>query len=108
MVIFVAELVVDHHQTLGVAGQRQLPGHADSAMHLDAFLGHRRAKAGDAVLGGRQRRVTRQSVVRFSQPRPLGRSLPLLLVNLGNASTIFGGRLSPAKQTWFAGQWLLD
>src|SRR5256885_8045028 len=34
----VAELVVDHDQALGIVGQGQFPGHADAAMHLDAFL----------------------------------------------------------------------
>src|SRR5690606_36919458 len=40
VVVFVAELVVDHHQPLGVVRQRQFPGHADAAVQLDAFFGH--------------------------------------------------------------------
>ena len=37
--VFVAELVVDHHQPLGVVGERQLPGHADAAVQRYIALG---------------------------------------------------------------------
>jgi hypothetical protein len=60
--VLVAELVVDHHQPLGIVGQRQFPGHADAAVQLDALLGHPRADAADAELGRRQRALARRAV----------------------------------------------
>ncbi len=54
--------MVDHHQALGVVRQRQLPGHADTAVQLDAFFRHQRADPADAGLGGRQAALTRDAV----------------------------------------------
>src|SRR6185503_15212404 len=33
MMVFITQLMVDHDETLGVMGQRQLPRHADAAVH---------------------------------------------------------------------------
>jgi hypothetical protein len=38
MVIFVAELMIDHHKALGGVRKWQLPRHADAAVHLDALF----------------------------------------------------------------------
>src|SRR5690606_35885893 len=54
VVVFVAELMVDHDETLGVVRQGQLPCHADAAVQLDALFGHHGAHAPDGVLGGGQ------------------------------------------------------
>ncbi len=55
MMVFVAELMVDHDQALRVVREGQLPGHADTTMQLDAFLGDERTDAADADLRRRQR-----------------------------------------------------
>src|SRR5690606_20112808 len=52
VVVFVAELMVDHDEALGVVGQGQFPCHADASVQLDALFGHHGADARDGVLGG--------------------------------------------------------
>ena len=54
MVVFIAKLVVDHDEALGVVRQRQLPRHADAAVQLNAFFCHQSADAAHGDLGGRQ------------------------------------------------------
>src|SRR4029078_13093293 len=58
MMVFVTELMVDHDEALGIMRKRKFPGHADAAVHLDAFFGHAGADAADAVLRRRQRAFT--------------------------------------------------
>src|SRR5690606_10118582 len=51
VMIVVTELVADHDQTLGVVGAVVLPGHGDTALQLDALLGHVARGAVDNELG---------------------------------------------------------
>src|SRR3546814_704331 len=60
VVVFVAQLVVDHDQALGIVRQRQFPGHADAAVQLDALFGHQGAHASDGR--SEERRVGKECV----------------------------------------------
>jgi hypothetical protein len=51
MVVGIAELVVDHHQPLGVVADRVFPGHRDAAMHLDRLFRDLPGDATRQVLG---------------------------------------------------------
>ena len=53
MMVFVAQLMIDHDQPLGVMRERQLPRHADAAMELDGFAREARADLPDRMFGRR-------------------------------------------------------
>ena len=50
MVIGIAELMVDHGQTLGEMRQGIFPSHGNAAMQLDGFLSDQPTHAADEVL----------------------------------------------------------
>src|SRR3954467_6991217 len=59
MMILIAQLMIDHHETLRIVSKRQLPGHAYPAMQLDAFFRDPRADSANAVFRRRQRPLAR-------------------------------------------------
>ena len=64
MVVFVAQLVVDGDQALGVVGHGQLPGHADAAVQLDGLFGNKATgPAADELGVGEEARALRTVVL---------------------------------------------